>query len=103
VGLYRQLYPLVEATVLDPLRSGAKLSVHGSEVRDHFISFLAGRADVDNRAEKLLRELVEEGVLVRDPIAAPTLSQAAFYSLQGVRMHPGWVPGCIEHFRYRLA
>jgi hypothetical protein len=102
MGLYRRLYPQVETTILDPLRSGRRQSIHGSEVRDAFISGVPG-IEIDDRAERLLVELVDEGVLQYDSLPAPTLSQAAFFGLGRCKTHPGWVPGTVEHFRYRLS
>lgn len=101
MGIYRRLYPQVEEAALQPLRQGERFSIHGSEVRDLFLRHLAGKCAVDNQAEKLLQELVDEGVLAHDPYPEPTLSQSAFFGL-GARKHPGWVPGTIEHFRYHL-
>ena len=93
VSIYDKLYPRVS----DEICRRAEHGIHGSEVRDLFLGF--GFA-VDNQAERLLSGLVDAGVLVHDPIATPTHSQAAFLGLQ-VRKHPGFVPGCIEHFVFR--
>lgn len=101
MGLYRNLYPKVEALVLARASTG---QIHGCEVRHIFVEWAAGRFCVDDHAEKLLRELVEEGVLLTLQ-RAPTVSQAAFagitYSRTGYRDLP-WGPGTVEHYWYRL-
>jgi hypothetical protein len=100
VGLYRRLYPAVE----EELRSQSDVfgQFHGSKVRDVFIE--VGGYLVDNQAESLLQELVEEGEL-EVLQKAPTPSQAAFtglqYSAKSYR-ETGWVPGLVEHFWYRF-
>jgi hypothetical protein len=100
MGIYRQLY----GKVIEPLlheqceKEGA---FHGSSVRDLFIDKVAkGNWAVDNHAEKLLLELVNEDsleVLLKDP----TKSQAAFIGLQYTQDQynklPLMTPGIVEH------
>jgi hypothetical protein len=98
MGLYRRLYPTVEAQVL------ALDTFHGSYVRDLFIEFAAGRFSVDDRADRLIQELVEEGA-VETLEKCPTHSQAAFAGLQYSQNgydRTGWAAGTREHFRYRV-
>ena len=100
MGQYRDSY----GSVLEPLlRRWAKEdgSFHGSFVRDLFCDYVArGRWAVDNHAERLLLELVNEGeleVLRR----APTASQAAFiglsYDQRSYARSPLLMPGLVEH------
>ena len=102
-GTYRRIY----GKAIEPrLRNAANASgeFHGSVVRDLFIEHSAGRFFVDDHAEKLLRELVEEGV-VEVLQKAPTTSQAAFVGLQYSResyRKAMWGPGTIEHYYYRF-
>lgn len=102
-GAYRRLYG---KTIEPRLREAANIfgEFHGSVVRNLFIEYAAGRFCVDDHAEKLLQELVEEGV-VEVLQRAPTTSQAAFagltYSQEGYRK-TSWGPGTIEHYYYRL-
>lgn len=99
VGLYTNLYP----QVVERLRTVPVF--HGSWCRDLFIEHAAGRWAVDNQAERLISELVEEG-LVEIRERDPTHSQAAFAGLQygrsgGKLYHKlAWGPGIIEHHRY---
>lgn len=103
MGLYRKLYgdkiePLIQASLL------ARGQVHGSEVRDMFIDYAQGRFAVDDHAERLLTELVEEGVLSAIETPSPTISQAAFIGLQYDKksyLAAGWAPGLREHFWYQ--
>lgn len=102
-GTYRKIYgEKIEPRLRE--RAGFSGEFHGSDVREIFIEHAAGRFFVDDHAEKLIRELVEEGeieVLQR----APTTSQAAFaglsYSRSGYR-DLMWGPGTIEHYHYRF-
>lgn len=75
---------------------------HGSWCRDLFIEHARGRFAVDNQAERLIVELVEEGLL-KILERAPTHSQAAFaglqYSATTYAQQP-WGPGLVEHHRY---
>ncbi len=99
----RKLYPSVEKKVLGHIDANGQ--IHGSIVRDFFIEFANGRFAVDDHAEKLLRELVEEGVL-EVLHREPTHSQAAFaglyHSSKSYKNTP-WGPGTIEHYWYRRA
>lgn len=104
MGLHLNLYwahlePMIRA------RCNMLGQFHGSIVRDCFIEWASGRFCVDDHAEKLLAELVEEGV-IQTLQRAPTPSQAAFaglsYSAKGYRQM-GWGPGTIEHYWYELS
>lgn len=100
---YREMYRSVEAMILS--RLGAEQRIHGSTVRDIFIEFSQGRFAVDDQAEKLLRVLVEEGVLVAI-YREPTVSQSAFAGLgtpKAVYAKTPWGPGTIEHYWYARA
>lgn len=98
MGLYRKLYPQVTEKVL------AQGQFHGSSVRDLFIEHAAGRWMVDDQADRLLQELVEDGVV--DMLQkAPTVSQAAFAGLQYTQAgydRAGWSAGTREHYWYRV-
>jgi len=102
-GTYRKIYgKTIEPKLRE--RSNASGEFHGSAVRELFIEHASGRFFVDDHAEKLIRELVEEGeieVLQREP----TASQAAFaglsYSRSGYH-NLIWGPGTIEHYHYRF-
>ncbi len=103
MGLFRKLY----GEALEPrIRAAANImgEFHGSVVRDLFVEYARGRFSVDTHAEKLLQELVEEGVL-ETLQRAPTVSQAAFAGLQydnrSYRALP-WGPGTVEHHWYRF-
>jgi hypothetical protein len=102
-SLYRRLYPTVEAQVLQHIKDHGQ--VHGSAVRDYFIEYAKGRFFVDDHAEKLLRDLVEDGIL-EVLHREPSVSQAAFiglsYSNKAYSKTP-WGPGTVEHYWYRLA
>jgi hypothetical protein len=91
-----RLYP----TVLERLRTAKRF--HGSWCRDLFIEHAAGRWMVDNQAERLITELVEEGLVVTRE-RAPTHSQAAFAGLQYTQKtyaSQPWGPGLVEHHWY---
>jgi hypothetical protein len=96
MGFYARLYP----QVVERLKTSPKF--HGSWCRDLFIEHAAGRWAVDNQAERLIVELVEEG-LVKILERAPTHSQAAFaglqYNAKSYAQQP-WGPGLVEHHRY---
>lgn len=103
MGIYTRLYQPVVARVQEQLE--AKGQVHGSQVRDFFIEHAAGKFAVDNHAEALLTELVEDGVL-KVLEQAPTHSQAAFAGLAvsgTAYREAGWIPGYKEHFWYAQA
>jgi hypothetical protein len=98
MAIYRTLYgKRIEPQLL------ARDTFHGSLVRDLLIDLRTGSA-IDDQGEKLLRELVAEGVLeVLE--RAPSHGQAAWsglqYSKQGYRDTP-WGPGTAEHYMYRV-
>ena len=102
-GFYRKIYPRIEEQVLQHLEVHGQ--IHGSTVRDFFIEFAHGRFAVDDHAEKLLRELVEEGILATLQ-RQPTHSQSAFAGLHhSNKSYKGtpWGPGTIEHYWYKLS
>lgn len=92
MGIFVKLYP----QVVERLKSAAHF--HGSWCRDIFIEFAQGRFAVDNHAERIITELVEEGQ-VKISERSPTPSQAAFAGLQYDTKQP-WGPGTVEHYRY---
>lgn len=97
--IYRKLYPRIEERVL----TGA-VQFHGSIVRDLFIEHAAGRWAIDDQADRLLQELVEDGLL-ETLQKAPTTSQAAFAGLaysQAGYDRTGWAAGTREHYWYRV-
>lgn len=96
MGLYARLYP----RVLERLKTAPQF--HGSWCRDLFIEEAKGSFSVDNHAERLITELVEEG-LIKTLERAPTHSQAAFAGLQydaKTYAKQPWGPGLVEHYRY---
>lgn len=99
MGIYRKLYPKLEERVL-----AGPQQFHGSIVRDLFIEHAAGRWVIDDQADRLLQELVEDG-LIEALQKAPTHSQAAFaglaYSQAGYN-RTGWAAGTREHYWYRV-
>ena len=99
MGLYARLYPQVANQVLEL----ATVRIHGSKVRDLFVEYANGRFFVDNHAEALLTEFVEEGLLVYEG-PDPTTSQRAFIGLQydtKSYRQAGWAPGIREHYWYQ--
>lgn len=101
MNLHRRLYPSTEKQVLQHIDAQGR--IHGSTVRDFFIEFAKGRFAVDDHAEKLLKELVEAGV-IEVLYREPTHSQAAFaglYHSSKSYQNTPWGPGTIEHYWYR--
>jgi|SRR6478609_35671 len=99
MGLYRRMY----GSTIEPVFL-SKCQFHGSEVRDALINLAKGSYFVDDQAEKLIREWVEEGV-VQTLQKAPTHSQAAFIGLQysnKTYKEAVWGPGIIEHYWYKV-
>lgn len=67
------------------------------------MNYAEGRFAVDDHAERLLTELVTDGILVHGEQAHPTTSQGAFAGLAYSRAsyaRAGWAPGLKEHFYY---
>jgi hypothetical protein len=104
MGLYRDMYPVVELRIYERIEVNPLCRIHGSEVTDIFVDYAYGRFCVDDRPEKILRELVDEGILVVEG-RQPTTSQKAFlgfvYSTKGYR-DTKWGLGTITHYWYRF-
>lgn len=94
-GLYIDLYPTIVAQIK------AKHQVHGSEVRDMFCTYAAGRFSTDNYAESLIVDLVHAGVL-QTLQCAPTKSQGAFFGTMMLKKGQPWGPGTVEHYWYKV-
>ncbi len=100
MGLYRSLYgaklePLIQEELL------CRGQIHGAKVRDFFVDVL--HVNVDDHAEKLLTELVREGVLRRSISPGPTVSQGAFAGLQFPAQSYrklDWAHGTRDHYWY---
>lgn len=102
MGLFRELYQAVEASVR--ARVEERGFVHGEVVRDLFCAFADGRYAVDDHAEKLLTELVEADILARSLRPEPSVSQRAFLGLsrataQSIK-NADWAPGTREAYVY---
>jgi hypothetical protein len=91
--MYRELYPHVFEKIRLTLSKAGR--VHGSHIRDFLIEAGQGTACDSGVVESIIAEYP---LYPESSTPEPTHSQSAFFSLQRLRVHPGFTPGTKEHF-----